>query len=224
MTMKKYDTVAPSNRNDSNAAINWHDGSIINKTSNTYIDYGHNTIWQRDVNWGVNPDKKLHEWPHCRIGGNNGRSHEANYEQNISGWARFIPMKFVYGFSIDFQQDNTSGHSLFLKNAGIEFVTEDGTYLRWGSNDRSRQSDTNRHTALYMFGADVQAEMAKNNAQFNRFICRTSSSGGSGTRETYVKLGNFRLIYDNTGCESGRWILPNRRAFTNRLNPDILPM
>ena len=222
--MKKFDTVDPSNLHDSNAAINWHDGSMVNKTQDTWIHYGAEKMWTRDVNWGVSPNAKLHEWHSCSMGGNNGKSHTANYEQNVSGWGRYIPMEFVHGFSIDAKQSSKDGHSLFLLNAGIEFRTEDGTYYRWGSVDQPRQGHTNQFTGVYMFSSSDREEMSKNGARFHRFICRLSTNGGVGTRDTNVKLGNFRLLYSGTGCENARWVLPNLRRIGDYLNPDILPM
>lgn len=224
MTMKTFDTAYTTYDNNPDQPINWHDGSLVNKTGNTVIHFGDVKTWTRDVTWSVSPNAKLHEWHSCNIGGNNGKSHEANFEQNVSGWGRYIPMEFIRGFSIDFQQDSTGGHGVYLLNAGIEFINNSGTTYRWGSYDRSRQSDTNRHIAAYVFSNADRAEMSKNGARFHRFICRLSTSGGTGTRDTRVKLGDFRLFYGDTGCDHGRWVLPNLRRLSDSDNPDILPM
>ena len=220
--MKTFDTVPARNTVGKNSeGINWHDGGLINRTSNIWMHYGNKKEWTRDVNWTVSHlGGRLHNSQSYSIGGDNGREHYANYEQNISGWGRYIPMKFVQGFSIDFKQDSTAGHGLFLMNAGIEFEKEDGTILRWGSNDRSRQGDYETHTVEYKFGSE-QSAMAAGNARFHRFICRLSTKGGSGSRLTNVKLGNFRLLWDNTGSNNGRWIVPGLRRVTDMHSPDI---
>jgi len=221
--MKTFDTVPARNTVGKNSeAINWHDGGLVNKTSNIWTHYGKVQEWTRDVNWTVSHQSgRLHNSQSYKIGGENGKDHWANYEQNVSGWGRFIPMKFIQGFSIDFKQDSTAGHGLFLKNAGIEFETEDGTILRWGSNDRSRQGDYNTHTVEYKFGSE-QSAMAEGNARFYRFICRVSSQGGTGKRTTNLTLGNFRLLWDNTGSNNGRWIVPSLRRVNDIHSPDIL--
>ena len=48
---------------------------------------------------------------------------------------RYIPMKFIDGFAIDYKQDSTAGHGLFLDEMlGIEVVQkDDGTILGDGA-------------------------------------------------------------------------------------------
>ena len=224
--MKTFDTVPARNTVGKNSeGINWHDGGLINRTSNIWMHYGNVQEWTRDVTWSVSHHGgRLHNSESYSIGGDNGKSHWANYEQNISGLGRYIPMKFIQGFSIDFKQDSTAGHGLYLKNAGIEFQKEDGTIQRWGSYNRSRQNDYNTHTAEYKFGSETQAAMAAGNARFHRFICRISTEGGTGSRSTRLTLGNFRLLWDNTGSNNGRWIVPSLRRVEDMHSPDITSM
>jgi len=221
--MKTFDTAPVRNtQGQYSEAINWHDGGLTNRSSNIWTHYGKVQEWTRDVNWGVtHQGGRLHNSQSYKIGGDNGRDHWANYEQNISGFGRYIPMRFIQGFAIDFKQDSTAGHGLFLKNVGIEFQKEDGTVLRWGSNDRSRQGDYETHTIEYKFGSE-QSAMAQGNARFHRFICRLSSQGGTGSRFTNLTLGNFRLLWDNTGSNTGRWIVPSLRKYADMFSPDIV--
>ena len=142
-------------------------------------------------------------------------------QQQAQRQAPLQATKFIQGFAIDFKQDSTAGHGLFLMNAGIEFVKEDGTVQRWGSYDRSRQGDYATHTVEYKFGSE-QSAMAAGNARFHRFICRVSSQGGTGSRLTHLTLGNFRLLWDNTGSNNGRWIVPSLRRVGDMHSPDIL--
>ena len=226
MTVKKFDTIPAINTSGgpSSEAINWHNGSLIYNTRDTVISYGSPQTWERDLNWTISGWGKLHEQDSFTMSGKNGKDHEANYEQNISGWGQFPLMKFVAGFSIDFKQDSTAGHGIYLRNAGIEFATADGTRLNWGSNDRSRQNDYNRHTVTYRFSAADRAAMSTGGSRFTRFICRLSSRGGTGDRTTQLTLGSFRLLYDETGVNdsSVRWILPNEREYNKRNDVDIL--
>jgi len=221
--MKVYDSAPPRNtRGQSSEAINWHNGALVSRNENIWMHYGNAKQWTRDTSWGISSlGGKLHNSQSYKIGGNNGKDHWGNFEQNSGDYGRYIPMKFITGFSIDFKQDSTAGHGIYLINAGIEFVKEDGTIQRWGSNDRSRQGDYDTHTIEYKFGSE-QSAMASGNARFRRFICRLSTAGGKGDRTTHVTLGNFRLLWENTGSTTGRWLLPGLRSHSQRNNPDIL--
>ena len=226
MTSKVFDTVPATNTNGGpgTEAINWHNGSLLYNSRDTEIHYGAAKTWTQDTSWGISGWGKLHEPDSFTMGGKNGKDHEANYEQNISGWGLFPEMKFITGFSIDFQQDSTAGHGIYLRNAGIEFALPDGTRKRWGSNDRSRQGDYNKHTATYRFSSSERAAMGAEGNRFHRFICRLSSRGGTGDRTTNITLGSFRLLYDQTGGlgSNTRWILPNSREYNKRDDVDII--
>ncbi len=224
MTVKKFDTAPATNSTGGTASepVNWHTGALLNRTTDIVINYGAPKTWTRDVTWSCTRYDDLHMPNGFLIGGSNGKDHDANFEQNISGLGKWIPMEFVYGFSIDFQQDSTAGHGLYLRNAGIECVNNSGTYIRWGSADRSRQGDYNKHTATYQFTSSERQLMANDGGRFHRFIARCSSRGGTGSRESYVRLSSFRLLYDNTGASSGRWVLPTERSFHSRNDPDII--
>ena len=131
-------------------------------------------------------------------------------------------MKFIDGFAIDYKQDSTAGHGLWLRNVGIEVVNDDGDTWRWGSYNRARQNDYSTHTAKYTFNEADKAYLSNNNGRFKQFICRVSSRGGTGTRTTNLTLGDFRLLYSDTGCETGRWIIPGKRGYSQRTSQDIV--
>ena len=222
--MKVFDLAAPSNDKygPDAPAINWHDGGLTG-ANDLSMQYGRVQTWTRDVTWGVknNSGKKLHEAAAYTISGENGKSHEGNYEQTQSGYGRHIPMQFVKGFSITAQQNSTAGHGLYLKNAGIEFVLDDGTVKRWGSNNFPRSSSYGDIVYQFEFPESEQKLMAGNGARFHRFICRASTSGGSGTRTTTLTLGEFRLLYGDTGSSNNLWVMPSNRPYNKRKEPDV---
>mgnify|MGYP001179051771 CR=1 FL=1 len=223
--MKVFNTAAVSNSQGGSQsdAIDWRSGLITGTSDNLTIDYGNTTTWNRDVSWGIHQNgRKLHENDSCYIEGDNGKEHHANYKQESNSLGLFIKMNFVYGFAIDFRQNNKDGHSLWLRNCGIESVTDAGNIKRWGSYEGFRWNDTNWHTYKFEFSDSEQQGMSEYNARFKQFICRISSRGGVGSRKTRLHLAHFRLLYKDTGCESGRWVLPSARDYSDRKNPDII--
>ena len=224
--MKKFDTVPAVNSStgSSSEGFEWNQGLLVPNSGDLWIHYGNSQTWTRDTSWGVTQlsQKKLHQSESFRIGGENGKDHEQNYVQSANSDARWPLMKFIDGFAINYKQDSTAGHGLWLRNVGIEVVNDDGDTWRWGSNNRARQNDFTTHTAKYTFNEADKASLSNNNGRFKQFICRVSSRGGAGTRNTNLTLGDFRLLYSGTGCETGRWIIPGKRGYSQRTSQDIV--
>ena len=225
-----YETASPSGNGMFDApAVCWHKGHIVVADGNSInCDFGNRGTVSGDVTWSVNRDgsKLLHETGAYKISGDNGKSHDCVYRQSEQPglWPK---MNLILGFSFRWQQDSTAGHGLFMRNCGISMVNSNGGDRRyWGSTEYSRGNTYDWQSTRFNFSAADRGAMG--GYHFERFWFRASSNGGTGSRKTNLKVGDFRLYYQ-AGTPSGfrRWVIGKyvgRQYFGNEIiSPRLFP-
>lgn len=211
MANTEYHTVpTKSDATDSDEEVVWNTGNLVSFDSSIWPNFGNTSELKQSTNWGVNrkSNKYIYNADSYYMGGNNGKSHEANYvqESNKSGYRP--SMANLKGFSIKAKQDSTAGHGIYLKNVCISMTNDTGGNQKiWASGDQSRKDNYNWNRYSFNFSASDIASMTP--YYFDRIWIRLSTSGGTGTRETYVTLGALKLKWD-VGPSNARWVVGKR--------------
>ena len=230
MANTTYETASLSGNGMFDApAVCWHKGHITPADGNSIsCDFGNRGTVSGDVTWPVSRDgnKFMHETGAYTISGENGKSHDCVYRQSEQPglWPK---MNLILGFSFRWQQNSNAGHGLFMRNCGISMVNRNGGDRRyWGSPEYSRGNTYDWQSTRFNFSAADRGAMG--GYYFERFWFRASSDGGTGTRETNLKVGDFRLYYQ-AGTPSGfrRWVIGKyvgRQYFGNEIiSPRLFP-
>ena len=189
-------------------AICWQKGDLVYQAEEITPRFGNRNTVTSGTAWTVTRDgnKTVDQTGAYTIAGENGKSHDGIYVQAQKP-GLWPSMSLIQGFSFRWSQNSTAGHGLFMRNCGISIVRRDG-YGRqyWGSDTYSRNNTYDWQTTRWNFSADDRDAMK--DYYFEGLWVRASSDGGTGTRATELKVGDFRLYY-SAGSPSGlrRWVV-----------------
>jgi len=164
---------------------------------------------QSDSYFLTGTKKPINEQNALTFAGNNGKDHWETVvmEARVS---LFVPAGMIQAFSFVSQQNSIKEHSLFLKRMGLKFRTPDKQEKLWISGDLSRLQTLGEWTNKVSLSDSDRA--ALQGYYLNGYMLEVSSeSKGSGTRNTTVQVGNFKLYYD-LGPENTRWVVGAMRA------------
>ena len=190
-------------------------GGAIISSQNYTPDSGVSTAqWTKDVNyWGGNSGDICDFSSNygATVQGSNGKPH---YQINSWGTTNgHYPKDHVTGFKFQAVQSNENGHAIFIRRVGVLLLSASNSNTHFvdlaGLLPKYRAGTI---TYEYTFSSDVMSKLA-NAYVFGEFRLLFSSDGGSGSRETSVKIFNFQFKYYTSGQNM---IIPAYRPYSER--------
>ena len=209
MSNTEYIT-APVN-SDHGGGVIWYDANIVAHDADIEFQRGNPTTWTRDTTGGASAGSIFTSSGGSMGSSSSGKSHTFNYKLETAKNGLFPSMKGITGFSYQYSQTSTAGHAFWLKRVGIEVCSSTGgSNIRWGSYDLSKRNDYDWHTDTRNFNSSDNT--AFQNSYFYRAWFHLSTEGGSFTASnTYVKIRNFKLLYNHGTNTNNRWVVGKYR-------------
>lgn len=188
----------------------YHDKAMYGNqqaTSDISPWYGDKAMWEQDApGWGMSGDM-ANLW---QIGGNNGKSHQQICR--IGREQGFYPNgSLVVGIRFEVSQTSTAGHAIWFQHVGAMSHAD----RLWSSNPYSKRSNYDWRTIDLTFSSDFMSHISSTNGYIKWIMLHFNSSGGSGTRESQVKIKNFRFTWIR-GISGKTLILPKIRSYSDR--------
>ena len=203
-----YECPPSEQTKDSTVTVNWLNRGITPTSSQTPT-FGNTTAFKQDVTWGYTGNGDPQGYPGVTFKGSNGKDHWATYEFGTSG-GLFCPAHVLNGFSLESKQNSQAGHGLWLRRIGLKFINFAGQTKFWGGAPKSsRNGDFSWHTMSKGFSSEEQESLK--GFVVKGLVIEVSTQGGTGTRETQLEVGHFRLHY-SVGPSNSRWVIGKRMA------------
>jgi len=170
--------------------------------------------WKNDVSWwGVSGDVCGTSSNGILSKGSNGKDHWQINKCGISS-GHYLSTE-ITGFKFKADQDSGAGHGMYIRRFGFRLVKKNSTtayfYDAAGTLSRGNYGTKNySHT----FNSTILNNYLNNGYCFDEFRYQLSTQGGSGDRETSVRVYDFQFSY--VGSSGKKLILPVKRAYSNR--------
>ena len=169
---------------------------------------GDTTAFKSDVSWwNQGAGGHINTANAITFKGDNGKDHWQSFIFGTNG-SVFPPGNLIKKFQLENTQDSTAGRGLYLRRMGLVFKDLSGREHFWGSASRSRPSSFNKQIWERALSDSDRTKL--NGYLMSALVVEVSSQGGSGSRETQVKLGGFKLQYD-VGPADCRWLVGKQR-------------
>jgi len=151
-------------------------------------------------------------------GGDNGRDH---WQINTIGvdYGHYLSSE-ITGFKFKAEQNSGAGRGLYIRRYGFKLRRKDAgaSYLHDAGGVLSR-GNYGTKSYSHSFDSTVLNNYLNNGYCFEQFLYQVSSQGGSGSRNTSVKVYDFQFNYKSSSGK--QLILPIRRSYSNRANYQI---
>jgi hypothetical protein len=190
-------------------------GGAVVSSQNYTPDSGVSTEqWTKDVEfWGGTTGDICDSSSNygAEVAGSNGKPH---YQINRWGTTNgHYPKDHVTGFKFQVDQSSDAGHALFVRRVGVLLLATGNTnthFVDVGGLLPKYRAGT--YTYTYDFSSDVMEKLA-NAYVFGEFRLLFSTDGGSGSRDSSVKIFNFQFNYYTSGQNM---IIPAYRPYSER--------
>jgi len=164
---------------------------------------GIKTPFYSDSYWNVTDNGYVSDAETVKFSGNNGLAHYESYKFGNNG-SVFVPGRVLTGVQVESTQNSTAGHGLFLSRIGLIFRNASNHEYFWGGATRDRPNTYNKHIYLQNIFQSERDTLA--DYVLDSLVIEISTKGGTGERNTEVRIGGFKLLYD-VGPSSMRWVV-----------------
>ena len=205
-----YETVPLSITKDSSDKIKWFSPGC-KRTGAQTPTMGDTSEFKSDVEWGASGNKDIQEKPGVQFKGSNGKDHWATYEFGFNTQNLYCPANRINGFSLYAKPNSNAGHALFFRRMGLKFKNSNGATEFWGGAAFDKQSGYDWHQYTKGFNIGEIEKLEK--YMVTALVIEISTASGTGTRETTLDVGGFKIHYSCHGPSNGLWVLGQRRNY-----------
>ena len=208
MSNTTYETVPLVIDKDSSDKVKWF-GPGCRHTGSQTPSMGNTAAFKSDVTWGFSGNEDVQERPGVKFSGTNGKDHYATYEFGFAGSNLYCPAHRLNGFSLYAAPNSNRGHALFFRRMGLKLKNKTGREQFWGSATFDKKSgyDWMQYTRGFNLGEIETLE----NYMVTALVIEISTASGTGTVESQLQVGGFKLHYSVHGPSNARWVVGQRR-------------
>jgi hypothetical protein len=121
----------------------------------------------------------------------------------------------IKGFKFQASQDSGAGHGLYIRRYGFKLRSKNSSSsISYDAGGVLSRGDYGTKSYSHTFSSTILNSYLNNGYVFDEFLYQASTEGGTGKRETSVRVYNFQ--FDYVSSSGKQLILPIYRPYGNR--------